>query len=254
MGFNVLIPARYHSSRLPGKPLCELAGRPLIQYVFNCALKSGAGRVMVATDDDRIRLVAERFGAEVCMTSKHHASGTDRLAEAAQILNFSDDEIVVNLQGDEPFIPPALIRQVAENLQSHPEASVATLCEPIRHNAHLFDPNICKVVMDHQGYALYFSRAPIPWDRDAFSLAPPGLAGRQEYYRHIGLYSYRVGFLKEYTHWPVCTLEQAERLEQLRVIYHGRKVHVAEAVEAPGQGVDTEEDLLRAQSLLSNIE
>ncbi|MEO5702561.1 MAG: 3-deoxy-manno-octulosonate cytidylyltransferase [Gammaproteobacteria bacterium] len=252
MDFVVIIPARYASNRLPGKPLREMGGKPLIQYVFECAQQSGATQIVVATDDERIRKVAEGFGAPVCMTSPEHCSGTDRLAEVVVKLGFGDEQIVVNLQGDEPLVPATIIRQVAANLYAHTQASVATLCEPIKTADDLFNPNITKVLMDSQGYALYFSRAPIPWCRSGFSNSQQQLPPDYSYYRHIGLYAYRADFLKTYVTWPVCYLEQAESLEQLRVLWNGRKIHVAQALETPGPGVDTEEDITRVERLLSS--
>lgn len=247
MEFCVVIPARYASTRLPGKPLREIAGKPMIRHVYERALESGADEVIIATDDERIRSAAEGFGARVCMTAVHHPSGTDRLAEVARLRDYSGDRIIVNLQGDEPSMPPALIRQVAGNLYANPQASVATLCERIHAAGELFDPHLVKVVMDSQGYALYFSRAAIPWDRDAFAATTGELPARSEHYRHIGLYAYRAGFLREYVKWPPCGLEQTESLEQLRVLWQGHKIHVAEAVEPPGTGVDTEADLARVR-------
>ncbi|MFZ5593177.1 MAG: 3-deoxy-manno-octulosonate cytidylyltransferase [Pseudomonadota bacterium] len=245
MGFSVVIPARYASTRLPGKPLRDIAGKPMIRHVYERALQSGADEIVIATDDERIRRVAESFGVRVCMTAAHHPSGTDRLAEVARMRDYGGDQIIVNLQGDEPLMPPALIRQVAGNLHTNPQASVATLCERIHTAGELFDPHLVKVVMDSQGYALYFSRAAIPWDRDAFAATTGELPARSEHYRHIGLYAYRAGFLQEYVKWTPCVLEQTESLEQLRVMWHGYKIHVAEAVEPPGMGVDTEADLAR---------
>ncbi len=253
MIFCVVIPARYASSRLPGKPLLDIAGKPMIQHVYERAVQSGATEVVIATDDERIRQVAADFGALVCMTAAHHPTGTDRLAEVARLRGYTSQHIIVNLQGDEPLMPPALIRQVAENLQSHPQASAATLCERITSSAELFDPHLVKVVMDKQSYALYFSRAPIPWDRDAFGQTPDaanGLPARSEHYRHIGLYAYRAEFLQDYVQWPPCIIEQTESLEQLRILWNGHTLHVAEALENPGIGVDTAEDLARVQQLL----
>lgn len=248
--FRVIIPARHASTRLPGKPLLEIGGKPMIQHVYERALESGAAEVVVATDDERIRSVALGFGAHVCMTATHHPSGTDRLAEVARLVGYADDQIIVNLQGDEPLMPPALIRQVAENLQAHTQASIATLCERIKTAGELFDPHLVKVVMDQQSYALYFSRAAIPWDRDAFTATTGELPVRSEHYRHIGLYAYRAAFLQDYVQWPPCVLEQTESLEQLRALWQGRKIHVAEALEPPGIGVDVEEDLLRVRRVL----
>lgn len=252
MDFSVIIPARYASTRLPGKPLRNLDGKPLIQHVFDCAQQSGAGRVIVATDDARIRKIAEGFGAEVCMTSALHLSGTERLAEVIDTLEFNNEQVIVNLQGDEPLIPASLIRQVAMNLRDHAQAGVATLCEPISTATELFNPNITKVLMDSHGYALYFSRAPIPWNRTAFIDKPQELPPDYPYYRHIGLYAYRAGFLKDYVSWPTCYLEEAESLEQLRVLWNGYKIHVALAAETPGPGVDTEEDIGRVETFLAS--
>ncbi len=250
MIFCVIIPARHASSRLPGKPLQDIAGKPMIQHVYERALQSGASEVVIATDDERIRQVADNFGAQVCMTAAHHPTGTDRLAEVARRRGYTSQHIIVNLQGDEPLMPPALIRQVAENLQSHPHASAATLCERINSSGELFDPHLVKVVMDKQGYALYFSRAAIPWDRDAFTETTGALPERSEHYRHIGLYAYRAGFLQDYVQWPPCVIEQTESLEQLRILWNGYKLHVAEALEKPGIGVDTADDLMRVRQIL----
>ena len=248
--FKVVIPARYGATRLPGKPLRLLAGKPLVQHVFERAVESGADEVVIATDDDRIRLAAEQFGARVCMTSPHHRSGTERLSEVASRLNYPADSIVVNVQGDEPLLPPTLISQVAKDLAAQPAASIATLCAPLTQAAQLFDPNVVKLVMDHAGFALYFSRAPIPWDREQFGSDAAPVAIKSDYFRHIGLYAYRCGFLREYVDRQPCRSEQLEALEQLRALYYGYRIHVAHAVEEAAAGVDTEEDLLRVESLL----
>lgn len=251
MSFRIAIPARYASSRLPGKPLLEIAGKPMLQHVFERALQCGADEVVVATDDERIRLAAEGFGARACMTSPDHASGTDRLAETADCLGWRDDDIVVNLQGDEPLIPPALLRQVADALEARPDAAIATLCTPIHTTAELFDPHVVKVVTDHAGYALYFSRAPIPWDREAFAVTTEQLPDDQVHFRHLGLYAYRAGFLRRYAALPSCALEQTEVLEQLRVLWSGERIHVSVTDTPPGHGVDTEADLQRVAAILS---
>jgi len=245
LSFSVIIPARYASTRLPGKPLVDIAGKPMIRHVYERALQSGASRVCIATDDERIAEVAAGFGAEAIMTSAAHPSGTDRLAEAVAILGLEDDHVVVNLQGDEPMMPPSLIHQVAEDLHAHPQAAVATLCERIATAAELFDPHVVKVVMNQAGDALYFSRAVIPWDREAFSVTTETLPEKAVHYRHIGLYAYHAGFIKEYVQWPASPLEQMESLEQLRVLWQGRGIHVTVAAEHPGQAVDTAEDLKR---------
>ncbi len=243
MSFCVVIPARYAATRLPGKPLLDIAGKPMIQHVYERARESGAGMVIIATDDERVQAAAEGFGARVCMTSSAHRSGTDRLAEVVDQLGMGDEQIVVNLQGDEPLMPPAVIHQVADNLATHVDAGMATVCSRITTAAELFDPHAVKVVMDAGGMALYFSRAPIPWDRDAFASTTEELPARAEHYRHIGLYAYRAGFLRQYVDWPSCHLEEMESLEQLRALWHGQRIHVAEAVETPPAGVDTARDL-----------
>ena len=248
--FKVVIPARYGATRLPGKPLRLLAGKPMIQHVFDRAVESGAEEVVIATDDDRIRDAAEKFGARVCMTSQHHGSGTERLSEVASKLKYPADAIVVNLQGDEPLLPPALIRQVADDLGAHTTASISTLCTPLTHSSQIFDPNIVKVVMDQAGYALYFSRAPIPWDRERFASRPAQVDGFADYFRHIGLYAYSCGFMREYVDRAPSRLEQLESLEQLRALWYGYRIHVAHAVVETVAGVDTEEDLLRVEALL----
>ncbi len=251
--FHVIIPARYASTRLPGKPLLDLAGKTMVQRVHERALASGARSVIIATDDERVRHSALAFGATVCMTSTTHRSGTDRLAEVVATHHFADDTIIVNVQGDEPLIPPALITQVANNLAIHSQAAMATLCEPIVSAEEFFDPHAVKVVFDRNGYALYFSRAPIPWDRDNFaedanpSVLPPSHAG----YRHIGLYAYRVGFLAQYGALPGCQMEISEALEQLRVLWSGYKIHIAQATEKCPAGIDTPADVARFMDLFS---
>ena len=252
MKFSVIIPARYASTRLPGKPLVDIAGKPMVQHVYERAMESGATRVCIATDDERIARAAASFGAEAIMTSPDHPSGTDRLAEAVTLLGLDDDHIVVNLQGDEPMMPASLIHQVAEDLHAHAGAAVATLCERITTAAELFDPHVVKVVMDEAGNALYFSRAVIPWDREAFSITTEALPEQAEHYRHIGLYAYRAGFIREYVRWPACPLERMESLEQLRVLWRGRRIHVSVAAQRPGPAVDTEEDLRRATEAMAD--
>ena len=251
MRFNVAIPARYASTRLPGKVLRPIAGRPMLQHVHDRAVASGAARVVIATDDERIRRAAESFGATVCMTSAQHPSGSDRLAEMIETLEWADDEIVVNLQGDEPLMPPTLIRQVAEDLDGHPEADIATAASPIRSAEELFNPHVTKVVMDARGYALYFSRAPIPWERDVFTDSQQRLSPHVPHLRHIGLYAYRAVYLKRYARLPPCELEQAEALEQLRALWNGTHIHVCLACETPGPGVDTQDDLARVEQALA---
>jgi len=251
MRFRVVIPARYGATRLPGKPLRPLLGRPLVQYVYENALASGAERVVIATDNERIRQTAEAFGAQVCMTSPEHRSGTDRIAEVATLEGYAADDIVVNVQGDEPLLPPVLIRQVAEDLAAHPPAAVATLCAPISDPEQVFNPNAVKVVTDQHGYALYFSRAAIPYDRDGFGAPPRNVAPAGDYLLHIGLYAYRAGFLQEYVRQAPCRIEQLESLEQLRALWYGHRIHVAAAAVPMEGGVDTEQDLARVEAHLT---
>ena len=247
MTFAVVIPARYASTRLPGKPLADIAGKPMIQHVYDRAKASGAQPVVIATDDERIYQAACAFGAEARMTAAHHRSGTERVAEVAQAVLERGESIVVNMQGDEPLVPPALIRQVAANLADHPEADVATLCQPIEEAETLLDPSVVKVVFDRHGYALYFSRAPIPWCRDRFAAGVGDLPDNPLHFRHVGIYAYRTSFLQRYVTQPACGLEQVEALEQLRVLYEGGCIHVAVALEPPGPGVDNVEDLIRVR-------
>ncbi|WP_444999328.1 3-deoxy-manno-octulosonate cytidylyltransferase [Halomonas mongoliensis] len=247
--FIAVIPARFASSRLPGKPLAEIAGRPMVAHVWQRACESRAGRVVVATDDARIEAAMVAEGAEVVMTRADHPSGTDRLAEVAERLGLAADAVLVNVQGDEPLIPPTLIDQVADRLFDDREASIATLAEPISDVETLFNPNVVKVVRALSGRALYFSRAPIPWDRDAFA-ARPELLETDAWLRHIGLYAYRAGFLAEYRDWVPSPLERLEQLEQLRALHHGHGIQVALAREPHPAGVDTAEDLARVRGLL----
>lgn len=251
MGFSVVIPARYASSRFPGKPLADLGGKPMLQHVYERACESEAERVIIATDDERIARVATGFGAEVCMTSSDHPSGTDRLQEVVHTLGFYADDIVVNVQGDEPLIPPRIINQVAHNLMAMPTAGIATLSEPIETVESLLNPNVVKVVTDHQGMALYFSRAPIPWPRDAFMKGQESMPDGFSWQRHIGLYAYRVKMLNDFVGWAPAPLEHTECLEQLRALWHGVGIHVDAADEAPPAGVDTPEDLARIAALLA---
>ncbi len=248
--FTVVIPARYASSRLPGKPLQDIAGKPMVRHVWEQARKSGAARVVVATDDARIVEACQAFGAEVLLTRIDHNSGTDRLAEVATQLELAADAIVVNVQGDEPLIPPVIIDQVAVNLAAHPEAAMATLAEPIHAVDALFNPNVVKVGTDQNGLAMTFSRAPLPWARDAFAASREQLPAGVPYRRHIGIYAYRAGFLQDFVAWGPCWLEDTECLEQLRALWHGQRIHVADALEAPQAGVDTPEDLQRVRRLL----
>jgi 3-deoxy-manno-octulosonate cytidylyltransferase (CMP-KDO synthetase) len=250
MGFSVIIPARFGSSRFPGKPLADIHGKPMIQHVYERALKSEADRVIIATDDERIESVAKAFGAEVCMTRDDHPSGTDRLQEVVSQLGLDDDAVVVNVQGDEPLIPASVINQVAKNLLNAPTASIATLSEPIETLESLMNPNVVKVVSDAYGMAMYFSRAPIPWPRDAFMKKPDQMPEGFSWQRHIGIYGYRVKLLNDFVQWPSAQVEDTECLEQLRALWNGAKIHVEEACELPPPGVDTPEDLERIRALL----
>ena len=242
-GFIVVIPARYASTRLPGKPLKDIAGKPMIEWVYRQAAQSGANEVIVATDDERIAVVCRKFGASVALTSADHASGTDRIAELARRFAWPDEQIVVNVQGDEPLISPLCIAQTARLLGWQPQATIATLTAPLESDAEFRDPNFVKVVTDKDGWALYFSRAPIPWPRDG---------GMPAVRRHIGLYAYRAGGLKAISASPPCALEETEKLEQLRALWLGHRIIVANAVEPPSPHVDTEEDLLKLRRYLES--
>jgi len=254
MSFTVIIPARFASTRLPGKPLKDIAGKPMIQHVYEQAQKSAAREVIIATDDERIKTVAEGFGARVCMTAEDHVSGTDRLQEVVAQLGYQDDEVIVNVQGDEPLIPPAIIDQVAQLLLASPHAGIATLSEAIDNVADLFDPNAVKVVSNAANSALYFSRSPLPWARDDFNgfggELPSELPAGIDFQRHIGIYGYRVGLLHQFVTWPPAPIELAESLEQLRAMWNGVDIKVKQAIETPPAGVDTEADLARVRALL----
>ena len=247
---RVVIPARYESTRLPGKALQDVHGRTLIQRVYDCAIASGAKSTIIATDDVRIKDVAEAFGAQVCMTSTEHRSGTERIAEVIKVLGIDDDEIIVNLQGDEPLMPAPLITQVAATLTQHANAVMATAMHPITDSATLDDPNVVKVVCDHEGFALLFSRAAIPCSIRAGASAANSALG----YRHIGLYAYKAGFVNHYASLPPCRLEQVEALEQLRVLWYGMRIVVCKSSEAPGPGVDTPEDLQIVREIIKRRE
>lgn len=254
MNFNVIIPARYSSERLPGKPLKDLGGKPIVQWVYEQALKSHAKRIIIATDDERIASVANQFGAETCLTYAHHPSGTDRLQEVANRLEFADEEIIVNVQGDEPFIPPANINQVASDLSSAPQdVAVATLYSPMLCTEEIFSANIVKVITDKHNNAMYFSRAPLPWDRTAFSESEKKLSSNFQYMRHIGIYAYRVAQLNEFVSWEKCPPEMTEQLEQLRFLWNGHKIRVMQAQQIPPPGIDTAEDLKEACIRLARL-
>jgi 3-deoxy-manno-octulosonate cytidylyltransferase (CMP-KDO synthetase) len=239
--FQVVIPARYASSRFPGKPLADIGGKPMVVHVCERAAQSGAAAVHVATDDERIARAVRAHGHVALMTRLDHASGTDRIGEAVQQLKLSENEIVVNVQGDEPLVTPKLITDVAEALHRHVDASVATACHPIHDERALDNPNVVKVVLDAKGYALYFSRSRIPYPREDNRLC----------YRHAGIYAYRVGFLKTYSQLEVSPLERTEALEQLRVLWHGYRIAVAVSEAEIAPGVDTPGDLEAVRRMLA---
>lgn len=251
MAFTVLIPARFASTRLPGKPLADIAGKPMVVRVAERAQGSGAARVVVATDDARVEAAVAAHGIAVCMTRADHPTGTDRLAEAAALLALPDDAIVVNVQGDEPLLDPALMRRMAEVLAARPDAAIATACHPIDDAAEAFNPNVVKVVLDAAGYALYFSRATIPWARDAFAAARDALPAGLPLYRHYGLYAYRVSFLRAYPRLAPAPIERFEALEQLRALWHGYRIAVEVTHGTPAPGIDTPEDLARVRVLFA---
>lgn len=242
MNYTIIIPARYASSRFPGKPLAMLGDKIILQHVYERAMESAAEHIIIATDDERISDAASAFGAVVCMTSEHHNSGTERLAEVIEQCNLDDSSVVVNLQGDEPFIAAQTLDQVASLLLQSSGYGMSTLCHVIDDPDEVADPHIVKVVLDANSDALYFSRAPIPWDRDRH--------GGMTYYRHIGLYAYTAAFLREYVAMSACPLERTEALEQLRVLYHGRKIKVGVSDEDTAIGIDTPDDLHKAHGIL----
>ena len=249
--FKVVIPARYGSSRLPAKPLLDIAGKPMVAHVYERALLSQAQSVVVATDDERIAEAVRAYGAPVVMTSTEHPSGTDRLQEVAQKMGWASDDIIVNVQGDEPLIPPQVINQVAANLAAHPQAGIATLAEAIEDVGQLTNPNIVKLVRDANNMAMYFSRSPMPWARDAFAQGIKELPVKDLYWRHLGIYAYKVSFLNAYVKWSPAVLEQVEALEQLRALYYGVKIHVDKACVNLPAGVDTQEDLERVRAIVA---
>jgi 3-deoxy-manno-octulosonate cytidylyltransferase (CMP-KDO synthetase) len=247
--FHVVIPARYASTRLPGKPLLLIGGRPLIQHVWQQAQASGARSVVIATDDERIVTAARRFGADCVMTAAHHESGTDRIAEVARARALAPEDIVVNLQGDEPLMPPEVIRQVAQALESAPHAGISTALSPVHSLSEFLDPNCVKALRAQDGRALYFSRAPVPWPRDSTQdERPAAYAGA---WRHIGIYAYRVRSLLQFAAWPPSALEMTEKLEQLRALERGMQIQTVVLQQTPPGGVDTPQDLARVREALA---
>lgn len=244
MEFDVLIPARYSATRLPGKPLLDVCGKPLVQWVYERARSSKADRVIVATDDERVKETVESFGGDVCLTRADHRSGSDRIAEVVNQLHLPKDRIVVNVQGDEPLIPASLIDKVARLLFTDDNVSVATACHEITSPKEFNNTNVVKVVCNTKGYALYFSRAPIPWPRQ---VAEEGVKAL----RHIGIYGYRAAFLREFTRWPESSIETTEQLEQLRILEHDVPIAVCRVEDPPGAGVDTPEDLEAFREFMS---
>lgn len=247
MARRIIIPARYGSTRLPEKLLLPIADKPLIVHTYLRALACGFDSVVVATDDERIAKVVRMVGAEVCMTRIEHPAGTDRCAEAATLLGYADDDIIVNVQGDEPLLPVANVLQVADNLDKYAHVQIATLCDPIDDKLQIFNPHAVKVVFNAQQEALYFSRAPIPWARNDF---PGELSEELFFFRHVGIYAYRSGFLKQYPNLNKSPLERLESLEQLRALWHGYKIHVDIAVEHTPPGVDTASNFQEVKAIL----
>lgn len=250
MKFKIVIPARLGSTRLPRKVLREVAGKPVVRHVWDAAQRAGADEVVIATDSEEVLAACRAFGATVCMTAVEHNSGTDRANEVARQRGWSADSIVVNLQGDEPLMPPALVRQAATLLAEDPEADLASLCHPLHDLADWLNPNVVKLVMDRRGYALYFSRAPIPWRREGATREAPRLPDGLAY-RHIGLYAYRVSALAEFSRLSSAPLEDCEALEQLRALTHGLRIKMGVVDQAPPRGVDTEEDLQAVARILA---
>jgi len=249
MEFRVIIPARFESTRLPGKVLIDIKGKPMVQHVYERAVESGAEHVLVATDDQRVVDAVESFGGNVCLTSSEHQSGTERLAEAVEALDCEDDEVIIGLQADEPLMPADVIRQLAESLDEHDNVKIASICQPITDESELFDPHSVKVVLNRRHFAMYFSRAPIPWDRDSFS-DPATAKPTDHHFRHVGIYGYRASFLREYVDWSDSPIETMESLEQLRILWHGGRILMNISKKVIPPGVDTQADLKKAAASL----
>jgi len=251
MNFVVIIPARLASTRLPNKMLANIAGKPLIYHTWHNACKSKASEVIIACDNQQIYDACTQFSAKVILTTAHHSSGTERLAEACKLLQLDDEQIVVNVQGDEPLIPHEFINQVAQNL-ANTKADIATLANVITDKTELFNPNVVKVVLNHQDFALNFSRAPMPWDRESFSSSDDNLPTNYSWLRHIGIYAYKASFIQTYINLAACDLENCEKLEQLRALWHGYQIHVQQVTQVPPAGVDNADDLTRVRNILEH--
>lgn len=251
MSFRIVIPARFASTRLSGKPLRDICGKPMIAHVIERAKQSDAEEIIVATDSKEIADAIADIDVRVCMTHENHQSGTERLSEVIQQIGFDDDQILINLQGDEPMMPPVCLNQVGRALEDDASVKMATLCTALTDIEELFDPHAVKVVRDINDFALYFTRAAVPWSRDCFNETPRKMPQNQEYQRHIGLYGYRAGFIRQYLEWQSSDIEKTESLEQLRVLYYGERIKVITAESPPGPGVDTIEDLNLVCKLLS---
>jgi 3-deoxy-manno-octulosonate cytidylyltransferase (CMP-KDO synthetase) len=248
MAYSIVIPARMASSRLPGKVLQDIAGKPMLQHVFEFAQSTGAEMVCIATDSTQVADVARGFGATVCMTSSEHATGSERVAEAVDSLHFEDQDIVLCLQADEPQMPRSVVEALAAAMEKNDTIKVATPCQRITQAAELFDPSVVKVVMNERNNASYFSRAPIPWNRDQFQHGTPPAQVQGDYFRHIGLYAYRVDFLNKFLSWESAPTESVESLEQLRILWNGGKIHMVEVEDSVPCGVDTPADLERVRA------
>jgi 3-deoxy-manno-octulosonate cytidylyltransferase (CMP-KDO synthetase) len=250
VSFKVIIPARYESSRLANKVLQDIAGKPMLAHAYDRACESGAEQVIIATDHEKIMEIAKGFGAEAILTAADHVSGTERLCEAIDAMDCDDDDIIIGLQADEPLIPPALLCDLANEFEEHPTIKVASVCEKLQSTKELFDPNTVKVILNKRSQAVYFSRAPIPWDRATFD-DPSAAQLTQFHYRHIGMYAYRASFLRQYVEWPQSPLERLESLEQLRILWNGMRIHMhVTKRKNVGLGVDTAEDLVRLRDLI----
>ena len=250
MEFRVIIPVRFESTRLPGKPLVDIAGKPMIQHVYERAKDSGAESVVIATDSDKVAEAAKAFGAEVCMTLPEHQSGTERLSEAVEALEYEDDDLIINVQGDEPLISPDTINKVACDLHEHETVKMTSICEPIETVEDLMNPSIVKVVLNRRNFAMYFSRSPIPWQRALGADEQADLT--ENYYRHVGLYGYRVSMLKDYVNWAESPYEALESLEQLRVLWNGFRIHMCVSDTKLPPDVNTPEDLEKVREIIKN--